>query len=78
MRYRASARVLVILVLLPCSAIACKQKETGNAIADILFGQINPSGKLPVSFPKELKDTPVQQRKIQCKPYTLIHNQRAV
>lgn len=27
-------------------------EEGGNAIADIIFGDINPSGKLPISFPK--------------------------
>ena len=30
--------------------------ESGNAIASILSGEINPSGKLPFSFPKKLKD----------------------
>jgi len=32
--------------------------ECGNAIAGILFGDINPSGKLPLTFPKRLKDNP--------------------
>ena len=32
--------------------------ETGNAIADILFGTVNPSAKLPLSFPVRLQDNP--------------------
>jgi beta-glucosidase len=32
--------------------------ETGNAIADILFGNVNPSAKLPLSFPKRVQDNP--------------------
>jgi len=33
-------------------------QEGGNAIASILFGDANPSGKLPVSFVKQWEDSP--------------------
>jgi beta-glucosidase len=33
-------------------------EEGGNAVGDIIFGNVSPSGKLPITFPKSLDDLP--------------------
>lgn len=33
-------------------------EEGGNAVADVIFGKVSPSGKLPVSFPKSFDQLP--------------------
>jgi beta-glucosidase len=36
-------------------------EEGGNAVADVIFGKVAPSGKLPITFPKSLDQLPAYE-----------------
>jgi beta-glucosidase len=71
-KIRKNARKLVV-VLTGGSAIACPEvydmadallmvwypgEQGGRAVADVIFGDAVPSGRLPVTFPKSVEDLP--------------------
>ena len=50
--------------------------EGGNAIADILFGDVNPGGKLPIVFPKSPDQLPYFDNQVKAIEYGYYHGYR--
>lgn len=50
--------------------------EGGSAVADILFGDVNPSGKLPITFPESTGQLPFFDRKAASIEYGYYHGYR--
>ena len=38
--------------------------EGGNAVADVLFGKVDPGGKLPMSFPRDVGQIPISYNEL--------------
>lgn len=72
-KIRAKTKNPIVLVLTGGSPIAIPElhdlvdailfvwypgEEGGNAVADVLFGDVSPSGKLPITFPKSVDQLP--------------------
>lgn len=45
-------------------------QEGGKALAEIIYGKVSPSGRLPVTFPRAVEDNPSQQFYYPSKPFT--------
>ncbi|MBX7107427.1 MAG: beta-glucosidase BglX [Chitinophagales bacterium] len=62
------------------SVLACWTlgSETGHAVAAVIFGDYNPSGRLPVSFPRSVGQVPVYYYTKQTgRPYSGAYNEPA-
>ena len=50
--------------------------EGGNALARILFGEVSPSGRLPVAFPRDMSHLPPWDVRALSVPHDLLHGYR--
>ena len=44
---------------MPSSMPGIRARKAGHAVADVVFGDYNPSGKLPVTFPRNVGQVPI-------------------